>query len=44
MNFAVEIEHNERDSEQWLENSLQKIERKSRNIEAPSLLGFSQLL
>jgi hypothetical protein len=26
MNFAVEIEHNERDSEQRLENSLQKIQ------------------
>ena len=43
-NLAVEIKHNERDSEQRLENSLQKIERESRNFEAPSLLGFSQLL
>src|SRR6266480_3172145 len=42
--LAVEIEHDERDSEQRLENFLQKAQGKSGNIKAPSLLGFSQLL
>ena len=43
-NFAVEIKHNERDSEQRLENFLKNAQCETVNIEAMGSLGFSQLL
>jgi hypothetical protein len=43
-NLAVEIKHNERDSEQRLKNFLENAQRETVNIKTVSLLGFSQLL
>ena len=43
-NLAVEIKHNERDSEQRLENFLKNPQDETVNIKTVSFLGFSQLL